>query len=364
MSASGRPLRFLGYVVGGWVGLRAMTLVVPAVWSVAMPIAPLPQIAHRAFTDGVGPARHEVRPTKAVVRPMRTGSLAATSRQRGAQGPIRIAGIGWQDGAADLLLASRFGFERPRMTRGLVDRLGRIVAANEGRGAAIAAGTGVAMAPARGPGQWSGTAWLLWRPEIGSGLASAPLLGGSQAGVRLDYRLASGGVGQVSLYGRVSRAFTGPSSEEGAVGFAWRVGKFPVSLLAERRVRLGPGGRNAFALLAAGGVGPREITRRVELEGYAQSGLVGERLQDGFADGKASLGYRLTPSAARRSVTFGASLSGSVQPGAERVDIGPELSLRLPVGAGGMRLSTEWRTRIAGDARPASGPAITLVADF
>lgn len=205
---------------------------------------------------------------------------------------------------------------------------------------------------------------MLWRPDVGGGLASAPLLGGSQAGVRIDYRLARGAAGQLSAYGRLSRAFVGASSEEVALGLAWRPARLPVSLLAERRQRIGPGGRNGFALIAAGGFGPRDIARRVEAEGYAQAGLVGLPGADGFADGKASLGYRLTQGAAPARVTVGASLSGSAQPGAERLDIGPEMRLRLPLGGFGLRLSAEWRARIAGDARPASGPAITLVSDF
>jgi hypothetical protein len=205
---------------------------------------------------------------------------------------------------------------------------------------------------------------VLWRPDVGGGLASAPLLGGSQAGVRIDYRLVGGAVGQISAYGRLSRAFVGASSEEAALGLAWRPGRLPVSLLAERRQRLGPGGRNGFAFIAAGGFGPREVARRVEAEGYAQAGLVGLPGADGFADGKASLGYRLTQRGGPAGVTLGASLSGSAQPGAERLDIGPEVRFRLPLGGLGLRLSAEWRMRIAGDARPGSGPAITLVSDF
>jgi hypothetical protein len=102
----------------------------------------------------------------------------------------------------------------------------------------------------------------------------------------------------------------------------------------------------------------------MEAEGYAQAGMVGLQGLDGFADGKASLGYRLMPGNERRSLTLGASLSGSIQPGASRLDVGPELRLRLPLGPASVRLSTEWRQRIAGNARPASGPAVTLAADF
>ena len=56
--------------------------------------------------------------------------------------------------------------------------------------------------------------------------------------------------------------------------------------------------------------------------------------------------------------------AGAVQPGAARVDVGPRLTLRLPqVGEGG-RIALDWRQRVAGDAHPESGLALTLAADF
>jgi hypothetical protein len=60
----------------------------------------------------------------------------------------------------------------------------------------------------------------------------------------------------------------------------------------------------------------------------------------------------------------GAALSGGAQPGISRLDIGPEIQVRLPLPQGGARLSVEWRERVAGDALPGSGLAITLGADF
>jgi hypothetical protein len=61
---------------------------------------------------------------------------------------------------------------------------------------------------------------------------------------------------------------------------------------------------------------------------------------------------------------LGASLSGGAQPQVERLDIGPEIQIRLPIKPIGARLSLEWRERIAGRAAPASGLAVTLGADF
>lgn len=179
-------------------------------------------------------------------------------------------------------------------------------------------------------------------------------------GARLDYRLGEG----VSLYGRVSRALTGLSSEEAALGLAWRAGNLPFSVLAERRQRIGPGGRNGFALLVAGGLNPREVAPRVELDGYVQAGIIGLPGRDAFIDGKSSIGYRLRSASSGFDVTLGGAVSGSAQPGVERLDVGPELRVRVPIGPASLRLSAEYRARIAGQARPSSGPAITLVSDF
>jgi hypothetical protein len=364
VSSAGRPLRFLGYLLGGWVGIRAMSTVGPVVWGIAIAPAPENFVGYRSVSDHGGALARAVTERPAMLPPVppisaSTLPMAAMGSRAAVLAPSPTNAGGWSTSTAELMLSSTLSFVQPRMGGSLIDRVNEIVTGSEGRAEGMAAAP---IAPRMdATGRWSGTAWLLWRPETGGSVVQAPLLGGSQGGARIDYRLIGGRAGQLSLYGRASRAFTGPSSEEGALGLALRPAGFPVSLLAERRQRIGVGGRNGFALLAAGGVGPRDVARRVEVEGYAQAGIVGLPGSDGFADGKASLGYRLTP---QGKVTLGGSISGSVQPGASRLDVGPELRLRLPMGQSALRLSTEWRTRIAGDARPASGPAVTLVTDF
>lgn len=93
---------------------------------------------------------------------------------------------------------------------------------------------------------------------------------------------------------------------------------------------------------------------------YAQAGMVGLHARDLFIDGKMSL---LTP-IAHGPLRIGASLSGGAQPQVERLDIGPELQIRLPLPRIATRIAVEWRERIAGRAAPASGVALTLAADF
>jgi hypothetical protein len=341
-----------------------MSTVGPVMWGIAIAPASDNFVGYRSVSDHGGALARAVMERPAILPAVpRIGAssvpMAAMGQRVTVPAPLPINSGGWSTSTAELMLSSILSFVQPRMGGSLIDRVNEIVAGSEGRAEGMTAAPITPRTDATG--RWSGTAWLLWRPETGGSVVQAPLLGGSQGGARIDYRLLSGKAGQLSLYGRASRAFTGPSSEEGALGLAVRPAGLPVSLLAERRQRIGPGGRNGFALLAAGGIGPRDVAHRVEAEGYAQAGIVGLPGSDGFADGKASLGYRLAP---QGRVTLGGSISGSIQPGASRVDVGPELRLRLPMGQSALRLSTEWRTRIAGDARPASGPAVTLVTDF
>ena len=61
---------------------------------------------------------------------------------------------------------------------------------------------------------------------------------------------------------------------------------------------------------------------------------------------------------------LGALAAAAIQPGTGRVDIGPRLTLKLPDVGHGSRIAIDWRQRIAGDARPESGAALTLATDF
>lgn len=374
MTGAGRPLRFLVVVLGLWLGGRMLMLGLSGAWSMSAASGDGRMFQQHALRDHGGP-----RPAALAGdgQALRSHAWVVAAAPVPLPPPLRRAGgaalspaviSGWSDESADMQLGAAASFLAPRRASSLFGRLTNTVSDSPGLADALVADPGGSSVIGGDARRWGITAWLLWRPDVASGFAQSPLLGGSQAGARLDYRLAEGRLGRIGAYARLSRALTGPSSEEGAVGLAWRPGRLPVSLLAERRQRLGPGGRSGFALMAAGGLGPHDVAPRVQAEGYAQAGVVGapglDGFVDGFADGRASLGYRLTSAANRHDLSLGAGVSGSAQPGAERLDVGPELRLRLPLGTGAMRLSTEWRERIAGDARPARGPAVTLIAVF
>ncbi|HEY0147377.1 MAG TPA: hypothetical protein VGB70_00070 [Allosphingosinicella sp.] len=201
--------------------------------------------------------------------------------------------------------------------------------------------------------RWSASAWALVRGNGERGLASQGALGGSQAGVRMRYRLAK----SLAASGRISLPLQGGGAEA-ALGAEWQPSaELPLRLLAERRQALGSGGRNAFALTLHGGISDFGLAGGLRLDAYGQAGVVGARSRDMFAEGSLRLSKPILG-------TLGAGVAAwaAAQPAVARVDLGPSLTLRLP--RLGSTLAADWRVRIAGDARPGSGPAFTLLTDF
>jgi hypothetical protein len=97
------------------------------------------------------------------------------------------------------------------------------------------------------------------------------------------------------------------------------------------------------------------------MDAYVQAGIVGARSRELFADGSAALGVPVDEGG---SLKIGAAVWAAAQPGVSRVDVGPQLSLKLPAGGRSLRLSADWRLRVAGNAAPGSGPSLTLSTDF
>lgn len=217
-------------------------------------------------------------------------------------------------------------------------------------------------APMALPGRWSASAWLFVRRGEAQPLAAGGTLGGSQIGGRLAYRVNRNADRPLAASLRFHAPTAHASATEAAVGLAWKpLETVPVTLLAERRIALGDEGRSAFALTAYGGISKARLVGPVGLDAYAQAGLVGLRSRDAFVDGAARL---TVPIGDEQRVSLGAGVWGAAQPGVWRIDAGPHVSARLPLAAVQARLSAEWRFRVAGDASPASGPALTLSADF
>ncbi|WP_156680562.1 hypothetical protein [Sphingomonas profundi] len=211
--------------------------------------------------------------------------------------------------------------------------------------------------------RWSGNLYLYRRGDGDAALATGGQLGGSQAGGRIAYRLNAAGPTRMAAAARISSPLDDGRAAEAAVGLDWHpLPARPLRVSIERRIDVGGRGRNAWSAYAAGGFW-RQLRPGLVVDGYGQAGVVGARRGDLFADGALRAGHRRELGRAR-SLTVGAGVWGAAQPAVARLDVGPRVALGLPVGGTAATLAAEWRVRVAGEARPRSGPALTLAADF
>ncbi|WP_255245802.1 hypothetical protein [Sphingobium sp. D43FB] len=339
---SGQPLRFLALLMIAWVAIRI------AAQSGPSPLNPLPLVRGRPATAAIVPQQFSAKPpTRKAVIPRAVAIKPAALRVSGA----RIA-----RNMVDVALDPTPHSSAPAPA-----------AISDGPTEAPYAFPSPLPIPAPGPpnraDRWHGSSWMLWR---GGGMSQTDLartgrLGGSQVGARLDYVLNPAARHRATAYARASSALDSPAAPEAAIGISLQpFTPLPVNVAIERRIALGAGARDAMAVMAVGGFGPTPVALGMEAQAYAQTGIVGFRQRDAFIDGKLSL---LTP-VQNTAMRVGAAISGGAQPGVERLDIGPEIQVRLPLQPVAARLSIEWRERIAGRAAPASGLALTLGADF
>jgi hypothetical protein len=201
--------------------------------------------------------------------------------------------------------------------------------------------------------------WALLRSQqsgvAGSrSLASGGQLGASQAGARLIYNYNR----QLALAARLSSE-VGRRGGEAALGVRVRpLVSIPVWVTAERRQAIGRygGGRDAFAFFLEGGLYEQPLPWRFSLDSYFQGGVVGLKSRDLFFDGALTVTRPVF-----RNFSAGFGVWGGVQPGLSRVDAGPRITMRVRKN---LKVHLDWRQKLAGNARPGSGPALTLAGDF
>jgi hypothetical protein len=203
------------------------------------------------------------------------------------------------------------------------------------------------------------TAWAMLRAQS-AGVAGTPSLAGggqlgaSQAGARLTYNFTR----QIAASFRTTSE-VGRRGGEVAAGMRIQpAAGIPLWVTAERRQRVGRygGGRNAFAMFFEAGVYDRPMPLDFLLDGYLQGGVVGFRSRDGFVDGALTLTRPVY-----KQFSAGVGVWGGAQPGVYRVDAGPRVTMRVRKN---VRVHFDWRQRLAGNAVPGSGPAVTLASDF
>ena len=361
MSASlarAAPMRFLIGVAAAWTIVRGVAI---AGWA---PPPPVPV--------ALAPPSSAMQPRPATWRPFAEMHAVADNRLALAYAVpalLRRVGLVHTATAPDELWRSSTEPLRPTLAdRYMATQLLMLAAYGPASVRVYRRGSGIvdakaATGTAKRASRFSGSAWAFLR---GGGRASAlsPVgqIGGGQAGGRILYKIDK--AERLAVTARVSRTIGGLHQTEAAVGLDWKpIDKLPVHLMLDRRIAIDKGGRNAWTLGAAGGVDDVRIAPGWRLDAYAEVGVVGAKRRDLYADGAARIA-RAIDLGSGRSLAIGAGVWGAAQPGAARLDAGPSVVLRAPVAGRIMAVALDWRERVAGDAKPGSGIALTVATDF
>lgn len=340
---AGRPLRFLAIVLSGWAAMRVVAIyrddaTYPPLW-----IAPAARAA-AAFDVPPAPiaapapaAAPATRPEPAVVGrqiPRPTAVNAASPEAKAHPMPVRGPAAPFR----------RKNDDPPAMSTPFVTRLS----------------ASVALPPpiARGGPRLIGSAWLIARGGA-PGVAAGSQLGASQAGARLTYAL--GESRRLALAARFSAPLSG-RGKEAAIGLDWQPMRAPVHILVERRFAL-DGAHDGTMIGIVGGFGPVTVRHGLRIEGYGQAGAIARDGMEGFADGALRAAHPVA-NLGGIGLDIGAGVWGGAQRGAARLDVGPSLGVVVPVGRGSIRLTADWRERVAGGSRPGSGPALSIGTNF
>jgi len=373
----GEPLLALAVILAGWVAVRA------AVWEVR-PLHSVEEVNTAARTPGENPVAlaesdllaPTVAPTLLPAQespwlsslrtprpatfdpPFRQAIPGAVTPLIALPAPMPPVAPGLAGGHAMLWLA---GVSRLPMPAAL------LAAQSIPQAPALPAGTIAPRSEPASPRRWSGDGWALFRAGRGS-----PALGGigatygaSQIGAVLRYRLIPTSPHRPTAYVRATAALNGSGEREAAAGVSLRpIPKLPVSLSGEARIgRFGGETIVRPAAMAVTELAPVGLPAGVRGEFYLQGGYVGGRGATAFIDGAARLDKqlaRLGPVELRA----GAGAWGGAPKGAERIDIGPTATLGVAKGSAAARIALDWRFRVAGDASPKSGLALTVSAGF
>lgn len=366
-----RPsLRFLALVAVGWAGVRAyslgalpkgsLSLIEPSEARSAPPLVPteFPPIepAQEPATAPVPAAMYPAAAPQVMAPQMRPVAVPVYYGVHSVSVPLPPVRPAAE--TADLPQPRRFNYGQvPSLDEWPLSRLASVAVGQRQSTVVLPAQSTPLLNPNR-LDRLQLTAWALVRTQqngvLGpTSLANGGNLGGSQAGARLTYAFTR----QIAASFRTSSDPTRRGFEIAGGVRVQPLVSVPVWITAERRQRIGQfGGRNDFALFAEGGLYQQPMPWQFNLDAYLQAGVVGVKSRDYFIDGSAAV---TRPVYKNFSAGFG--VWGGAQKGLYRVDVGPRITMKV---RNNVRVHFDWRQRLAGNAQPGSGPAVTLGANF
>lgn len=369
---SGQPVVVLGALLIGWVFLRV------ALWETPFPIgfaAHQPFVSVKTAANEKVPARLPANeyPADSASPPIQLGqsapipaplTIGVDTQPFNAAGEPHVQGFASQQ---LLWLAAMGKVPVPGEVLSVMQANARAsTAAAPFGGMSATALSGGRAAVGADPKRWSADGWLFLRP--GSQDASATRFssyGASQAGAVLRYRLRPESSHQPSVYLRGTKALAAARETDVALGLSVRpIARIPVAAHAEMRVTRRDGSnelRPAAFLVTQ--LPPASLPHGLRGEAYAQAGYVGGTFKTAFVDGQAKVDHKVAQFDLG-TLRAGAGAWGGAQKGAARLDIGPTASVETQLGQLPARIMVDYRLRVAGDAKPGSGVALTLTTGF
>jgi hypothetical protein len=206
-------------------------------------------------------------------------------------------------------------------------------------------------------------AYSFWRFASADRPALAPgaQYGGSQSGM----------IATIDPFGEpdrglalLARGAVTPDGEERELSFGLRwkpAAGWPILLSAERRLRANA--PDHFTAYLSGGVDALKLPGRWQLDAYGQMGYASGRNGGEFFDAQARLTQSLGELAGT-PVAVGVGGWAGGQRGSKRMDVGPTVNAKINAGPTFVLVQLDWRLRVAGNARPKDGLALTLSTGF
>ncbi len=206
-------------------------------------------------------------------------------------------------------------------------------------------------------------AYSFWRLAANSRGALAPgaQYGGSQSGIIATVDPFGQPDRGVRLLARIA-ATPDQNDRELALGLRWKPrADWPVQLSAERRFRADAPDR--FAVYMSGGVDALTVTGQWRLDAYGSAGYADGPDGGAFFDAQSRLTHSLgQPVGVPMEIGMGGWAGG--QRGSKRLDVGPTATAKVDVGPVLLLVQLDWRLRVAGNAAPKDGLALTVSTSF